>query len=84
MLSESIHTPPWKVIGNSLGEGGGLEKSVKLNWNFLGDEGVQSKKPSVAREDIFWNYTFPCTYQYYDDKDLIHSLSCKNHKVVQG
>ena len=35
---------------------------MKLNWNFLGGEEVQNKKPSVeggGNMDIFWNYTLP-------------------------
>ena len=30
-----------------------LKKSMKLNWNFMGGEGVQNKKPSMGEAWIF-------------------------------
>ena len=57
---ESIHIPPQKDTGNSLGGRGGVlkaklleKKSMKLNWNFLGGKGVQNEKPSVGEYGYF-------------------------------
>ena len=69
VLPENVHTPPmeghWKFLGD-----GGLkaklleELSMKLNWNFLDEEGGgggKTKKFLWGGEggmDIFWYYTF--------------------------
>ena len=55
VVSESIHTPQWKVTGNSLGSGRGgaglkakpLEEKCEAKLEFPGGRGVQNKKPSM-------------------------------------
>ena len=48
---------PWKVTGNySHGEGSLTshgKESIKLDWNFQKDGGIQTKKLSVEEEWIF-------------------------------
>ena len=57
-VPEIIHIPPteghWKFLWGG-GGGGGLKSKLleekhelKLNWNFLGAEGVQNRKPSMG------------------------------------
>ena len=40
--------PPWKVNGNSKGEGVAKCKSMELNWNSCRGGGWQTQKPSMG------------------------------------
>ena len=46
---------------------------MKLNWNFLGGEGVRNEKPSVGGGgmDIFWSYMY-ILFGWF----IMGSLSC--------
>ena len=65
MQFQKKSTPaPWKVFGNSQGEGvlktKILKQSTKLNWYFLGGEGgggAGQKTFHGGSMDIFWNCT---------------------------
>ena len=72
---------PWKVIGNSLVIGGGgsqkpkfIKESMKLNWKFVGEGKLQTKKPYGR----YWIYSE--TTQYMPVQSMF--VSCPACAVI--
>ena len=67
LSSEKKNIPtPWKVIRNSLGEGGLstqiLEAKYEAKLEFPGGRGCKTKTFPGGSMDIFWNYSIIDTY----------------------
>ena len=83
MVPESVHTPlvkgHWNFRGGGGGVGGGhkaklLEEKYELNWNFLGCEGVQNKKPFMGGASIFSGTTHLKESHFSSKKKLRNDL----------